>query len=148
MKTLIQIIEMSLFNEPTDSLESKNRKINDIRHPTVSSRSHTFRGPRVGGIKSDGSLGKVSRIRKDRSQAYISKHPTLNKQLTTPARKNISKILAKKYLDPKVNLDKVILNQKPKTWQVSNSNMKIIYTPNTGRYLPNGQKEGMFYIIN
>ena len=148
MKNLIQIIEIALFKDQEDPTTKSNNKINNIKYPTKSARSHTFRGPRLGGIKSDGSLGKVSRLRKDRTQAYINQHPTLNKQLTTASRKLISKAIAQKYLDSKVNIDKVISLQKPRTWQVSNSQMKISYVPNAGRYLPNGQKEGVFYIIN
>ena len=149
MKNITQIIELALFNaDLKDPTTRKNRQLNDVKYPNAKSREHTFRGPRLGGIKADGSLGKVSRLRKDRTQAYINNHPTLNAQLTGPSRKIINKITAQKYLDPKVNLDKVISQQKPKTWQVSNSQMKISYVPNTGRYLPNGQKEGIFYILN
>lgn len=148
MKTLTQIIEMSLNSGVEDPTTKSNRKLNDVQRPTAQSRRHTFRGPRIGGIKADGSLGKVSRLRKDTTQAYINDHPTLNKNLTTASKKPINKIMAQKYLDPKVNLDKVIANQRPKTWQVSNSQMKIVYVPNVGRYLPTGQKEGMFYIVN
>lgn len=142
---------MSLFSDPGDPGDptaKSNRKLNDIKHPTDQSRRHMFRGPRLGGIKSDGSLGKVSRLRKDKTQAYINDHPTLNKSLTAASKKPISTAMAQKYLDQKVNLIKVIANQKPKTWQVSNSKMKIVYVPNIGRYLPTGQKEGMFYIVN
>lgn len=148
MKNLIQIIEIALFGDVRDPIQKSNNKVNNIKYPTDSARSHTFRGARYGGIKADGTLGKVSRLRKDKTQSYINQHPTLNAQLTTPKRKLISRATAQQYLDPKVNLNKIINSQKPKTWQISNSQMKVSYVPNTGRYLPNGQKEGTFYILN
>lgn len=144
MKNLTQIIENILHEEemslPTDT---QNRKLSDIKHPTDQSRRHTFRGPRIGGLKADGSPGKVSRLRKDRTAAYKLTHPTLNLSVTAPARKVISPIKARSLLDPKAqnNINKAMQEGKRKTWQISNSNTSVSFEPGIG-------PRGTFFLIN
>jgi len=71
MKTLTQIIENALLGNINVPFKSSNNKLSNIKHPTKQSRRHDFRGPRLGGLKPDGSPGKVTRISKERSGAYI-----------------------------------------------------------------------------
>ncbi len=144
MKNLTQIIENVLHEDGLpSSMETQNRKLSDIKHPTDQSRRHTFRGARIGGMKSDGSLGKVSRLRKDRTAAYKLSHPTLNASITTPARKVISPIKARSLLDPKAqnNINKAMQEGKRKTWQISNSNTSVTFEPGIG-------PKGTFFLVN
>lgn len=144
MKNLTQIIENVLHGEDVSpSLDTQNNKLSDIKHPTDQSRRHTFRGARLGGIKSDGSPGKVSRLRKDRTAAYKLSHPTLNANITAPARKVISPIKARSLLDPKAqnNINKAMKEGKRKTWQISNSDTSVIFEPGIG-------PRGTFFLVN
>jgi hypothetical protein len=91
-------------------------------------------------------MGKVSRIRKDKSSSYIKNHPTLNIHNTSKSRTVISPIKAKHLLkgDKKINLDKQIAqantNKRQKMWRVSNSQTAVLYDPNVG--------VGAFFLIN
>ena len=142
MKNLTQIIESVLLNNHTSlPTDKQDRKMKDIKHPTDQSRRHTFRGPRLGGLKADGSPGKVSRLRKDRTGAYLMSHPTLNPSITAPSRKVITPIKARSLLDPKVDIAGAMRAGKRKTWQISNSNTKVMFEPGVG-------PKGTFFLIN
>lgn len=135
MKTLTQIIEISLgFNikDPGfvgDPTSSNNKKI--VKQNKLPTKGHRYAGPRLGALTPSGAPGRVSRIRKDTSAAYINTHPGQfgvagNRKIITPAR-------AQQILDPKVNIQKAILNKKPQKWGISNSQKKHVeFHPNIG----------------
>jgi hypothetical protein len=161
MKTIQEIINAvinehvlsggSLYKDPTlellkDPSAKSTRKFNNIKKPSEQSRNRTFDGPRMGGPGKDGKMGKVSRIRKDKSSSYIATHPTLNIHNTSKARTVISPIKAKDLLkgDKKINLNKQIQSsnstRKQKMWKISNSQTAVMYDPNVGT--------GTFFLIN
>ena len=135
MKTLTQIIEISLglnvkfpgsLEDPTKA--STNKLVKQNKLPT---KGHRYAGPRLGAATPSGAPGRVSRIRKDTSAAYMTAHP--GQFGVAGNRKIISPQQAQKMVDPKVNIQKAMINKKAKKWGISNSQKKHIeYHPNIG----------------
>lgn len=97
--------------------------------PTTSSRAHTFRGPRLGGIKKDGSLGKVSRVRKDTSAAYIAGHPMKNPYIAMSNRVRLSDLQVQQLFNVykyKVNVRDIKAGKVSKsTWSLGNNKQGV-----------------------
>ena len=129
MKTLTQIIEMSLDLEIKDPVAKSNNKI--VRQNKLPTKGHRYAGPRLGAPTASGAPGRVSRIRKDTSAAYMAAHP--GQFAVAGNRRIVSPQQAQKMVDPKVNIQKAILNKKAQKWGISNSQKKHIeYHPNIG----------------
>lgn len=128
-KTLIQLI-----NEIVDS----NLKRDIGLRPTAIDRSHMFRGPRLGGIKKDGSLGRVNMVRKDTSAAYAVTHPMKNPYIVAPVRQRLSDLQAQQLFNTykyRVKVQDIKSGAVSKnTWSLGNNNkgIKIKYDRNKG----------------
>jgi hypothetical protein len=132
MKTLTQIIEASLglnlkpLGDPTK--DSNNKILKQNKLPT---KGHRYAGPRLGAPTASGAAGRVSRIRKDTSAAYMAAHPgqfgvSGNKKIISPQQ-------AQQMVDPKVNIQQAIRNKKAQKWGISNSQKKHVeFHPNIG----------------
>ena len=135
MKTLTQIIEISLglnVKQPglvEDPTKKSNNKI--LKQNKLPTKGHRYAGPRLGTPTSSGGPGRVSRIRKDTSAAYMQAHPGQfgvagNKKIISPQQ-------AQQMVDPKVNIRQAIANKKTQKWGISNSQKKHIeYHANIG----------------
>jgi hypothetical protein len=128
MKTLTQIIEMML-DAPGDPVAQSNRNI--VRQNKLPTKGHRYAGPRLGAPTASGGPGRVSRIRKDTSAAYMAAHP--GQFGVAGNRRIISPQQAQQMVDPKVNIQRAILNKKAQKWGISNSQKKHVeYHPNIG----------------
>lgn len=130
MKTLTQIIEIALnLTEPPDPVGKSNSKI--AKQNKLPTKGHQFAGPRLGALTPSGAPGRVTRIRKDTSAGYRAAHPGQfgvagNKKVITPQQ-------AQQMVDPKVNINKAILDKRPQKWGISNSQKKHVeFHPNIG----------------
>lgn len=142
MKTLIQLIENVLQG---DVFTKASRQFNNPKKPTNQSKTRTFDGPRIGGTNDNGTIQKVSRIRKDKSSSYKQAHPTTNSYITNTPLQIISIQKAAQMIDNKVNLPRAIKKaqetRRPINWYISNSSTQVIYDPTKG-------PQGSFFIKN
>jgi len=129
MKTLTQIIELALDMGMEDPTHKSNTKIS--RQNKLPTKGHQFAGPRLGGPTASGAPGRVSRIRKDTTAGYKAAHPgqfgvSGNRHIISPQQ-------AQQMVDPKVNINRAIINKKPQKWGISNSQKKHVeYHPTIG----------------
>lgn len=129
MKPLIQIIQ---------EIVDANLKRDIGMRPTDHDRSHTFRGPRLGGIKKDGSLGKVNLVRKDTSAAYAVTHPMRNPYIVSPAKARLSDLQAQQLFNVykyRVKVQDIKSGAvKKNTWSLGNNKqgVKLNYDRNRG----------------
>jgi hypothetical protein len=128
-KSLIQLI---------NEIVNANLKRDIGTKPTSIDRSHMFRGPRLGGPKKDGSLGRVNMVRKDTSAAYAVTHPMRNPYIIAPARQRLSDLQAQQLFNTykyRVKVQDIKSGAvKKNTWSLGNNKkgIKIKYDKNKG----------------
>ncbi len=123
---------ISIPNLIQEIIDSRLAKDIGIR-PDKQSRSHTFRGPRLGGMKKDGGPGKVNVVRKDTSATYAISHPMRNPFIVSPTTQRLSDLQAQQLFNTyKYRVDVRDIKTgvvKKTTWSLGNNKkgVKIKY---------------------